>query len=588
MADSASVSAFALRKGDPDGIWPIPEWMQPFEALEEYAWVVNAWRCAAKVEGSWFDHRLADHIIEDWPRWARLTTDRFAGVPFKLLPWQEVIVRLLVGWQAPVEVKDPYTHLDTIEHVRLFRRLMLWVPRKNGKTEFLAALGLLFFTMDGLVGGEGYVFARNEDQAKKPFGAMLSMAKSSPDLQTDFIPYKRSIYSKSLAGSIMLQTGAADGKHGKNASLILGDEMHEWKTREIENTLRQSTGARLQPIELYASTTGKKSNATGMELWNESLAILEGRIFDPTTLVVIFAAPQDADYLDEAAWRKANPSLGLSPTISYLRREAAKCAGNPRAEMAFRCYHLNQWIDGEVKWLPVKKWNACAEDEKAWKTYPERFRGRKCFGAFDVSSTRDITALVWVFPPTEDDPKWRCISQFWVPEDTVDERSKQDKVEYRDFVANGALRTTPGDYVDQDYVGQAILEGIAEFDVQLIGFDPWNARKLYTDLVKNEGLAPELFVEMRQGTPTLGEPSKAFERLVFAGMFDHGGQPVLKWMAGHVVVSFDTNLNFKPAKDKSADKIDGIVAAVMAVGLAMAANDNDEWGDYMDHLGAAA
>ncbi len=574
MADGA-VSAYALRKGDPDGLWPVPEWLQAFEGQDEYAWAIKGWRDAAKVEGTWFDSALADAIVADWPRWARLTTDRFAGVPFKLLPWQELIVRLLVGWQVPVEVKDPYTHEDTIEHVRLFRKLLLWIPRKNGKTEFLAALGLLFFTMDGLVGGEGYVFARNEDQAKKPFGAMISMAASSPDLQTDFLGYKRSLYSKELRASIVLLTGAEDGKHGKNASVILGDEMHEWKSRTIENTLRQSTGARLQPIELYASTAGRKSNLTGMGLWMESLAISEGRVFDPTTLVVMFAAPQEADYRDESAWRAANPSLGLSPTLAYLRREAANCADNPRAEMEFRCYHLNQWIDGEVRWLPAKKWTACAEDQAAWLRFPELFRNRKCFGAFDVSATQDITALVWVFPPTEDDPKWRCISRFWVPEETLAARIlKDNSAGYDNFVRSGALETTPGDCVDQNYVAKAIKEGLTAFDVQKIGFDPWNATKLVTDL-QADGVEAEKFVEMRQGTQTLGEPSKAFERLIFAGEFDHGGQPVLKWMAGHVVVKFDENLNFKPSKGKSADKIDGIVACVMAVGLALAPEEQE-------------
>lgn len=569
--DAAQMSAFELRSGGSGEIlFPRPDWLTSVADDEIYGWAANAWRTAAKVKGSWFDYKLADAIVAEWPTWARLTSDRFAGVPFVLLPWQEIIVRLLVGWQVPVETLDPLMHKPAILHVRLFRRLLLWVPRKNGKTEFLAALGLLFFVMDGLVDGEGYVFARDEEQARLPFKKMKLMASMAPGLQNDLIAYGRSIYSKSLRAAINLLSGSDEGKHGKGPSVIVGDEMHEWRSLEVMNTLRQGTAGRLQPMELYGSTTGRKTNKPGMEMWTESVAILEGRIFDPTTLVVIFAAAADADYRDEAAWRKANPSLGLSPTLNYLRLEAAKCADNPRAEAAFRCYHLNQWIAGEVRWIPIRKWDACCDDPEAWKTYPERLRGRQCYGAIDVSSTQDITCLKWAFPPTDDDPKWRVIARYWVPEDSVDRRVKNDQVEYDRWVAMTppALETTPGDYVDQNYVYEAVLEGMAEYDVQGIGFDPWNARKLIGDLQTKAGVDPDILVEMRQGIQTLGEPSKQFERLVFAGEFDHGGHPVSRWMAGNVVVRFDENLNYAPAKKRSAEKIDGIVADVMAVGLA--------------------
>ena len=584
--DAAQVSAFALRAGDPDGLWPLPEWLAQVADDEIYGWAVHAWRTAAKVDGSWFDFRLADAVVAEWPTWARLTSDRFAGVPFVLLPWQEMIIRLIVGWQMPVETLDPLTHKPAIEHVRLFRRLLLWVPRKNGKTEFLAALGLLFFVLDGLVDGEGYVFARDEEQARLPFKKMKLMASMAPGLQTDLIGYGRSIYSKSLRASILLLSGSDEGKHGKGPSVIVGDEMHEWRSLEVMNTLRQGTAGRLQPIELYGSTTGRKTNKPGMEMWNESKAILEGRIFDPTTLVVIFAAPPEADYRDEAAWRRSNPSLGLSPTLNYLRLEAAKCKDNPRAEAAFRCYHLNQWIAGEVRWIPIRKWDACCEDPEGWKSYPARLRGRACFGAADISSTQDITCLKWIFPPTDDDPKWRCISRYWVPEESVERRVKNDQVEYDRWVAMGALETTPGDYVDQNYVYEAILDGMAEYDVQGIGFDPWNARKLIGDLQTKGGLDPAMLIEMRQGIQTLGEPAKHFERLVFAGEFDHGGHPVSRWMAGNVVVRFDENLNYAPAKKRSAEKIDGIVADVMGVGLATQGVEGmiETGGDAMENI----
>jgi phage terminase large subunit-like protein len=363
--------------------------------------------------------------------------------------------------------------------------------------------------------------------------------------------------------------------------VITGDEMHEWETAELADTLRQGTGARLQPIELYASTAGLKTNPTGWALWEESNAILDGRIDDPTTLVVIFAVDQEADWQDESIWPLANPSLGISPTMQFLRREAALAKDSPRAEQHFRCYHLNQWIDAVTRWLSLKKWDACPADKNGWRSYVvqegENFgdkmraaglAGRRCYGAIDISSTDDITALVWAFPPDENNPKWILVVRFWVPEDNIMKRVKNDRVSYDKWQKICALTATPGDYVDQDYVLQAVLDGLEVFDVAAIGYDPWNATKLYTDLVK-AGMSEEMFVKMRQGHQTLGEPTKFFEKLVAFGQLDHGGHPVMRWMAGNAAVRFDENLNFVPTKKRSAEKIDGIVAAIMACGLAI-------------------
>lgn len=576
------VSGAALAAGDPLGLWPEPEWLKAVADQPNYEWARLAWARAAAVPGAWFDHQLAEGIVAEWPTWATLTEDRFAGLPFKLTEWQDIIVRLLVGWMAPVEVLDPLTHQPRVEHVRLFRRLMLWIPRKNGKSEFLAALAILFFTIDRTISGQGFLFARNENQAKIVFNKMKAMIANSAELAEAIIPYKKSLWFKELRSSFELLTGAEEGKHGKSPTVIVGDEMHEWRSHEIPNTLRQGTGARLQPIELYASTAGLKTNITGVELWEESKAILEGRIEDPTTLVVIFAADPDADWQDEAVWPGANPSLGLSPTLAYLRREARLAVDNPRQEAHFRRYHLNQWVDALVRWLSVKKWDACTDDAKAWKTNREALKGRLCFGACDVSSTRDLTALVWIFPPTDDDPKWRVVARFWCPEDTLAQRVKEDRAPYDRFVEMGALETTPGDFVDQNFVKKAILEGFEEFDVQGVGYDPWNAQKLVSDL-QNDGVDVAQVIQMRQGIQTLGEPSKHLERLVYAGLLDHGGNPVLRWMAQNAIVRFDENMNFAPTKKRSAEKIDGIVAAVMAVGLCAVAEGGMDLADYLDN-----
>ncbi|WP_245269585.1 terminase large subunit [Allorhizobium undicola] len=474
---------------------------------------------------------------------------------------------------------DPETHRQAVEHVRIFRRLDLWIPRKNGKSEFLAALGVLFFVLEKLPGAEGYVFARNEDQGRVPFEKMKEIIREADGLLEDrfgnarIALFDKSIYVTETNSSCQLLTGSPDGKHGRSATVTVGDEIHEWKTRELADTLRQSSGTRLQPIELFASTAGRKQDLTGYEWYEESVAIMRGDMDDPTTLVVHFALEEDDDWTDETAWRKANPSLGLTPTLDFLRTEFKKAKGRPAQEARFRCYHLNQWVDQIAGWLPRSKWQACTRDAKSWPRLWEIHKGRKAYLACDVSSTRDLTALVVVLPPDEEHDRWVLIPLFWVPEATLDERAEGDRrIRWHDLVKSGALHTTPGDSVDQNFVAEAIKQACDHFDVQAFGFDPWNARKLAGDL-QTDGMDADLQIEMRQGHQTLGPPTKELERLVFAEKVEHGGHPILAWMAGHCCIRFDVNLNYVPDKRRSNDKIDGIVAAVMGVGLAMSAED---------------
>ena len=567
-------SAAALKAAHPEPFDTRPDWLKDLDGDDRYDWARQAWASAEAEPGAWFDSALADAVVEDWPKWAILTVDRFAGVPFRLSKWQEIVVRMLVGWMIPVDILDPQTHAKATLHVRLFRRLMVWIPRKNGKSEFLAALALLFFVMDGVPQGEGYVFARKEDQARIVFNRMTAMVthKAAPEeFRRDILAFGKSLYVKSLTAKFVVLSGSTEGLHGMSPTVIVGDEMHEWPTRIIEDTLRQGTGGRLQPIELYASTAGRKAggHTAGEELYQESLDIVEGRRNDPTTLVVIFAANDNDDPGARTTHHKANPNLGLSPTEHFLTQEWAKAKGNPRKEAHFKCYHLGIWADEAVRWIPLPKWDACAATKDGWKKYPETLKGRKCFAAFDVSATTDITALALVFEPTDEDPKWRVIVRFWIPKDQVANRVAEgapiDK-----FIAWGAMETTDGDYVDQNAVADAIQEARQLYDVQEIGYDSWNAAKLVTDMqaAPDYPVPSDMFVEIRQGVRSMGEPSKHFERLVFSGVFDHGGHPVLRWMAGNVVIHFDRNLNFMPAKDRSREKIDGIVACVMAVGLA--------------------
>jgi phage terminase large subunit-like protein len=575
MQSAAALNAInAMALSPAETLQPEPDWVTRAADEHGYAWARLAWHRAAATPGAWFDATKADAIIARWPTWFKLTVGRFAGIPFRLSFWQECIVRLLVGWKAPIDIIDPETGLSAQVHVRLFRELRLWVPRKNGKSEFLAALALLFWAIEGQRRGAGFCFAHDEAQAREVFDKMADMIGYAPNVfrsqaTGEIIKvFSKQLWNADLRSPFRLMPGNAKGKHGRAPFVTVGDEMHEWISTELADTLRQGEGASLQPIRLYASTAGLKSQKVGHGLWEESQKILDGRIEDATTLVVIFAAAEDADWKDEAAWRAANPSLGLSPTMAFLRGELAK-AVTPAAEAGFRRYHLNQWVEDFARWITVKKWDLGSPDRTAWKRFPDELVGRECFLTFDSTKSFDLAAMCLRFPPIAAGERTKFIWRFWLPSETIEQRQAAERTPFDQWVLDQALTSIPGGVFELDYAIKAALEAIAKYRVTKIGWDAWQALEFYNRMVA-AGQPENLFVEMRFGTRSLGQGTREFERKVFGGEMDHGGNPVARWMIGHCNVRFDENMNYVPAKKRSEDSIDGIVAAVMAEALALA------------------
>lgn len=529
-----------------------PAWLKAVEKDQRYRWAVTAWSRSARQPGAWFDHGFADAVIEMWPRFFRHTEGEWQDQPFVLAQWQEIIVRLLCGWKNAAGF-------------RVFRRLILWVGKKNGKSEFLAALGLLFWIFDGEKGGQGYCMASTEEQADVVFGKMKTMIGFSPRLAANVNVYSDSLWLARLLSRFKLLTGKAKGKHGISASVIVGDEMHEWPSGDLYTTLHQSTSARRQPIELLGSTAGFKGEGYGPHIWSLSENILAGTIDDPTTLVVIFAVPQDADWTDEKLWHLANPNLGVSPKIEFLRTECAAAKLNPRLENDFRRYYCNQWTEDVIRWLPADVWNANTIAEDGWKDMDRRLLGQRCFGALDLSTSRDVTAWLLLFPPAEQNGRWSVLCRFFVPEYALLERGRRGLVNFEDWVRAGAMKTTPGKTIDYATIREQVLADSSNYQIEAIGFDPWRAHQLAQEMEQDGARV----VEMRQGIPTLGEPSMELERMLYDAELDHGGHPVLTWMAGNCAIWIDRNGNFKPDKAKSAEKIDGMTALVMARGLSM-------------------
>jgi phage terminase large subunit-like protein len=560
---SAAIAAVAVAQ-----LYPEPEWIARAADEFGYQWARIAWQRAATVPGAWFDVAKAQAVVECWPKWFTLTVGRFAGKPFRLSFWQEVVVRLLVGWKRPIDVIDEVTGAPKQLYVRLFQELRLWIPRKNGKSEFLAALGLLFWFWEGSRRGQGFCFAHDENQAREVFDKMGDMIVYSTTMSAGILQRAKNFWIQEMKSPFRLMPGKAKGKHGRAPTVTVGDEMHEWVSRELADTLRQGEGASLEPIRLYASTAGLKSQKTGYSLWDESQKVLDGRVDDPTMLVVIFAVEEEADWRDERNWALGNPSLGLSPTLQFLRGEAARAESSLAAEAAFRRYHLNQWVEEYKRWIPLRRWDASVDDKEGWRRLPDELRGRKCHLAFDSTWTHDFAAMCLRFEPIEPDEKVKFLWTFWLPGETIERRAREEQVPFDKLAKDGAIIEVPGGVFQNAFAIKATIEAFQRYDVQMIGWDSWSAKEYYNACVA-EGISEDKFLEMRMGARSLGEATRQFEKDVGGKRCEHGGHPVARWMMGHCNVRFDENMNYVPAKKRSDDSIDGIITAVMTQALSM-------------------
>jgi phage terminase large subunit-like protein len=450
-----------------------------------------------------------------------------------------------------------------VEHPsRLFLVGQTMLPTHN--TELMAGTALQHLLCDGEWGGEGYCVAVKAEQAQILFTAARAMVRLNPDLARVLEPFADSLWHEGSFSSLKVLGGRAEGTHGKGPSFRIADELHEFKDDRLLQFLDTGMGARLQPMAWDISTAGVQQGY-GWELWNTCRQLADGVIKDDRSLVVIYAADEEDDPWSPDTWAKANPNLGVSILPANMRDAAQRALRSSRSENDFKRYNLNLWTGQVTRWLKMDRWIACASSRAsdAWRGDEARLAGRPCFGGVDLASTKDFCALVWVFPPHAGDG-WRVLCRFWLPGAELEDRIRQERVPYDLWRDDGALVITEGDAADHDAIRAQILADIERFDVQGLGFDPWNAHKIMVEL--NE-IYPDMAVRVAQSMASLTGPSKLLERLVLKGEIDHGNHPVLRWMADNVATVTDSSGNIKPAKNKSTQKIDGIVALIIALAL---------------------
>ena len=493
------------------------------------------------------------------------TKGKWAGKRFWLLPWQEQLIRDIFGIVKP----DGY---------RQFRTAFVEICKKVGKSELAATIALYLLYADNEPSAEVYGAAADRQQASIVFDVARQMVEMSPALlkRSKLMTATKRIVNYGNSGYYQVLSAEVGGKHGFSVSGLVFDEIHTQPNRQLYDVLTKgSSDARQNPLHFIITTAGTDRHSIAYELHTKAVDILEGRRVDPTFYPVVYGLKDDEDWEDEANWYKVNPSLGYTVDIERLRDAYREAKQNPADEVTFKWLRLNMWVSSTVAWIPDAIFMKGNEEIDL-----AALEGRDCYGGLDLSSTGDITALVLMFPPRDEDEKYILLPFFWVPEETIPQRVKAASVPYDIWEKQGYLLSTEGNVIHYDFIEKFINDLAEKYHIVEIAVDRWNATQMIQNL-EGDGFT---MVPFGQGFASMSGPTKDFYRLLMEGKIIHGGHPVLRWMAGNVVVDTDPAGNIKVTKAKSKEKIDGIVAAIMALDRCIR-NQTEPQGSVYDERG---
>ena len=498
---------------------------------------------------SHYDKKKADRAVTFIENLCH-TKGKWAGTPFWLLPWQEQLIRDIFGIVKP-------------DGNRQFRTAFVEICKKVGKSELAAAVALYLLYADNEPSAEVYGAAADRQQASIVFDVAKQMVEMSPALmkRSKLMGATKRIVNYSNAGHYQVLSAEVGGKHGFSVSGLVFDEIHTQPNRQLYDVLTKgSSDARQNPLHFIITTAGNDRHSIAYELHTKAVDILEGRRVDPTFYPVVYGLKDDEDWEDEANWYKVNPSLGYTVDIERLRDAYREAKQNPADEVTFKWLRCNMWVSSTVAWIPDAIYMRGNEPIDM-----DALAGRDCYAGLDLSSTGDITALVLIFPPRDEDEKYVLLPYFWIPEETIPRRVKANSVPYDIWEKQGYIMSTEGNVIHYDFIEKFIMDLSEKYHILEIAVDRWNATHVIQNLEDN-GLT---MVPFGQGFASMSAPTKEFYRLLMEGKIIHGGHPVMRWMAGNVVVDTDPAGNIKVTKAKSKEKIDGIVATIMALDRAV-------------------
>lgn len=551
-------------------------------------WIRNASDEFAVSQGCWFDEKRATDVV-DWIQSYCCLYEGVpkAGEPMVLSDWQLDCTLRIFGWVCESS--------EWNRVVRRFRKVGIWVPKKNKKTPTLAGWGLYLFCGDGELGQKVFSAARDGKQARLAHNHAIAMIEMSPALnaECDINRTTGLIYHEPTRSSYQILSGDNfKSQEGINGSVLI-DETHV-VDRRLANVIRFAGASRSEPLHVEVSTAGNDPDGYGKEQYDYGKRVESGEFRVPSFFFAAYEAPQNTEpeHLKDPKvvielGRKANPAWGHTIRESEFLDAYNSCKDSRTKLLDFLMYRLNVWQQSSSPWLSLDAWNACET-----KFSEKELEGRLCWAGLDLASTRDLNALCLCFP--EPDDVYRFLWWFWLPEETA--KAINHKVPFDKWGLDPRvnLTFTPGNVVEHERVMTKFQELNDKFVIKELVFDKHLAElptRVMSEGMRIDGVT--LFegtgvprTEFAQSKTAFAEPTKAFERLVLSKKLQHNGDPLMAWQIGHTKVSQDANGNCKPEKPGGKDdvrKIDGVIAGVMALAAAMRGRATNTVSYFEDH-----
>lgn len=501
----------------------------------------------------------------DYLRTLKHPKSRLPDRAFQLDPWQEEIVRKIYG---PCDENG----------LRIVRNVVIMLPRGNRKTSLGAALALLHTDgPEAVPGGEVLFAAADQKQAKIGFrevegiieagGFMWRKGQASRRFDAaQHVKLQEYLNRIKFPNGTFMEALSSDAgtQHGRTPVFALIDELHAWPKRDLWDVIKTGLVKVPGSLNIVITTAGRGQENIAFSVIDYARKVARGEIDDPATLAILYETPADADWQDENAWRLANPGLPYGyPDLNGLRQLAREATLRPADRDAFRQLHLNVWLDHSA--TPFIDMSIYDQGSKPVDL--ESLEHEPCWLAVDLSSNADLTVIVAAWRDGEGG--YIVHPWFFCPRDNLSRKSDRDGVPYPMWAGQGYIEPTPGNVVDFRAVEDQIREICERYEVREIAFDPHLARNILNNLLEDGYPA----IEMRQGWVTMAPAVKELERAIIAGKFQHGGHPVLRWNFDNIAVETDKAGNKSFHKGKSRDRIDGAVAAAMAVARASTGED---------------
>lgn len=512
--------------------------------------------------GLYFDEKAAKKVIDFYSFVKLIKGAEFSGQPFNLQSWQKFILWCAFGWKKA-------------DGKRRFTKVYNEVARKNGKSTFVAPIGLYLLCADKEPGAEVYTAATTKDQAKIVWDEARNMVKKSPSLNNLITVYKKTMFIEETASKMEPLSSDADSLDGLNPHGSIIDEYHAHKTSEVYDVIVSGMGSRTQPLNYVITTAG--FNLSGPCFLENKLCqdILRGIKVQDNYFSQIFALDladlEHEGWREETNWYKANPNLGISKKIEYMRNEYKEAINNETKVVPFKTKHLNIWCASSIQFIGDEKWCNQPRRRELSDLY-----GQKAWAGLDLSASTDITALVAIIP--RPDGIHDVFAHFWIPEAKAEEM--QDRVDYKTWSSKGYVTITSGEVIDIEQESSEMIGILHRFDLQELAIDPARAYHGVTQNLEKEGFT---LTQFRQGFISMDAPTKEVQRLALSKCLAHNENPVLRWMNSNVEVSMDSAGNIKLDKKKARQRIDGMIALVMAEGAFMSNGQGSSMNSFYEN-----